>query len=884
MKLQLIKRYIGIPIIIAVFLIIRLGCDREPPKTFQSSWHTSPDRRWVGPNFWANRLQDWAVVNRRLVCLESHPMRTVHLLTRRLGASEGDFEISTQFGKVRSVSEDSTVSSAGILLGAGADLDYRAAALIHHSHGPSGGLYAGIDTRGFLFLRDFEEEDRLLASSEEALPSTENVALILEARRRDDAYVLDVIAFVPGQSTDSLSLSVPDVNAARLIGNLALVSHSASDNGARFWFASWQMDGSKLEAFNSRMLGPVIGSQHTLSRGTLKLTAQFLPLGESDGRLTELQTAEGSDWNTVATSEIVTPSFTATFRVEDWDVTRDQRFRVAYRRAAGGAYVQHYHYGTVKKDPIDKAEIVVAAFTGNHNVARGVDRGRFPWDWGIWFPHNDIVEHVAAHEPDLLFFSGDQVYEGASPTAADRSQPYEDYLYKWYLWYWAFGELTAEIPSVTIPDDHDVFHGNIWGASGRPTPPGLSGSAAQDGGGYKMPPEWVNMVQRTQTSHLPDAYDRTSVQQNIGVYYTDILYGGVSFAVVEDRKFKSAPVPLLPAGDIRNGWPRNRNFSPKTEADAPGATLLGQRQLEFLEHWANDWSESAWMKVLLSQTIFANVATLPDTAMNGSVIPSLAILPRGQYAESERTVSDMDSNGWPQTGRNNALRAIRKGFAVHLAGDQHLGSTVQYGVDEWGDAGYALCVPSVANFWPRRWFPPVTGENRDPNAPRYTGDFEDGFGNKITVHAVSNPHKYGREPELLHDLAPGYGIAKFDRNTRTVSLAAWPRWADPASGDTPYAGWPVTFSQQDNYGRTPAGYLPRLGISGMDNPVVQVVDETSGEVVYTLRINGNGFVPPVFAEGPYTVHVGEPGTDEWQTFVGLGPANEADETIRISFE
>ena len=64
--------------------------------------------------------------------------------------------------------------------------------------------------------------------------------------------------------------------------------------------------------------------------------------------------------------------------------------------------MQHYHYGTIRKDPVDKPEIVVAAFTGNHNVARGVDGGQFPWDWGVWFPHTDIVEHVTAQVAGLL--------------------------------------------------------------------------------------------------------------------------------------------------------------------------------------------------------------------------------------------------------------------------------------------------------------------------------------------------------------------------------------------------------------------------------------------------------------------------------------------------
>lgn len=226
---------------------------------------------------------------------------------------------------------------------------------------------------------------------------------------------------------------------------------------------------------------------------------------------------------------------------------------------------------------------------------------------------------------------------------------------------------------------------------------------------------------------------------------------------------------------------------------------------------------------------------------------------------------------------------MRKGFAVHLAGDQHLGSTVQYGVDDWNDASYALCVPSVANFWPRRWFPPYPGNNRDPNEPRYTGEYEDGFGNKMTVHAVSNPHQSGRIPARLHDRAPGYGIARFNRNTRQVSLENWPRWADPDAGDSPYAGWPVVFDQRDNFGKAALGYLPTIEVVGMPDPVVQVVLDDSHEIVYTLRIRGTSFIPKVYESGTYTVHVGEPGTDKWTSLPGLQVTAEPADVQRVEF-
>ena len=82
--------------------------------------------------------------------------------------------------------------------------------------------------------------------------------------------------------------------------------------------------------------------------------------------------------------------------------------------------------------------------------------------------------------------------------------------------------------------------------------------------------------------------------------------------------------------------------------DVPGATLLGERQLTFIRDWAADWRQ-ADMKVSLTQTIFANAATTHG-------------------ANKMRLVADLDSNGWPQSGRKRALRELRKGFVFMLGG------------------------------------------------------------------------------------------------------------------------------------------------------------------------------------------------------------------------
>jgi alkaline phosphatase D len=187
------------------------------------------------------------------------------------------------------------------------------------------------------------------------------------------------------------------------------------------------------------------------------MTAQMMPLGADEPKTVDLQVLTDDGYRTIASAEMVIPGWTATFRVEDWEADRDIPYRVVYANDTWS--------GTIRRDPVDQETIVVAGFTGNHNNRRGLEGERFDWKTGVWFPHDDLTRRVAKHEPDVLFFSGDQVYEGESPTRPDTANIQLDYLYKWYLWCWAFRDLTCDIPTVTIPDDHDVYQGNLWGCT-----------------------------------------------------------------------------------------------------------------------------------------------------------------------------------------------------------------------------------------------------------------------------------------------------------------------------------------------------------------------------------------------------------------------------------
>lgn len=563
----------------------------------------------------------------------------------------------------------------------------------------------------------------------------------------------------------------------------------------------------------------VIGfALYTVNEGVLKLTAQFYPLQAGESRTARLELQRGAEWESSRVVTINEDSWTAHFRVEDWDQSRDVRYRVTHE---GGAVYE----GLIRRNPDEKDEIVVAAFTGNSNTDRG--------------PREDIIRNLKHQDPDLLFFSGDQVYD------------HHDHLAAWLLFGRQFGEIIRDRPTITIPDDHDVGQGNLWGENGKVAK--LEGGAD---GGYVKPPDYVNQVQRAQTSHLPDPVDPTPVGQGIGVYYTALQLGGIDFAIIEDRKWKTGPAGLIPQQGPRPDHVNDPAYDPDA-IDVPEARLLGDRQLKFLREWGQDWS-GVEMKVVLSQTIFAGGAHI-----------------HGQH--DQRLVADLDSNGWPQQGRARALAEMRRFFGFHIAGDQHLATIIHHGINDWEDSGVSFGVPSIVNYYGRWWWPTVGGLNRDPGNPLpFSGRHRDGFGNKITMHAYANP-----APGNYN--AAGYGLVRFRKSTREITMECWPRHVDvTASSAEQFPGWPRTVSQEDNYGRKAIAYLPWLELTGIEDPVVQIVDEFSGEVVYTLRIKGTRWRPKVFREGFYTVLV--MGRQTRKSLSHIHSVEEGSpETLRVSF-
>jgi alkaline phosphatase D len=761
-----------------------------------------PDRTWIGPDFWANRLEDWRVRDSRIECLADDPLhsvRTVHFITREVQPGSGSFRLSARTGII---ARNDGKGWTGFLIGAGAGkLDYRAAALVHCSSGPGGGLLAILNTdSGRLEFRNMGTDSAggefpvLADSAGDPIPLDERgINLILEitpnGSERFD-LTLTAASVVNDEVFGRVVLQFRE--DGDIIGSTAIVSHAAGEDGARgttFWFSQIRTGGDKIVSVPQRAFGPLAACLYTTATGILKMTAQFLPLGldvlNDDPRqlLTHQATLEyrhsggmNSPWTSAQTTRIRALDRGAHFRIEEWDDSRDWEYRILLR-----GWDQPVGNGIIRKDPVEKPVISSAALScagvmGLTAYARDTRSGLDPYAgrWSpsnVWFPNANLVGNIRAQNPDILFFTGDQIYEiKPTPRPYTNRFPMLDYLYKWYLWCWSFGELTRDIPCTCQLDDHDVYQGNLWGSSGQ-----LNMTGRNNGGGYELDPVCVNAIASTQCSHMPDPYDRVPAGEGVRNYYTGFTYGGIGIAILEDRKFKVPPAAM----DSPN------------QSDLP---LLGETQEKFLEEWGDDWTDQV-MKVVVSQTIYASAHT--DRGGQGT----LAV--------------DADTNGFPKQGRDRAVDLFRRANALVISGDQHLATVMQLGTENPGDGPYQFCVPAVGNIFWRYFYPTEPGLNRDPGAPEYTGDFVDGFGNHFRMIAVANPkdldvyqagipnwmdapsapRQHRREDR--YSQGDGYGIVRFDKTSKTATIECWPHNAMPSAvkeGRGQFAGWPVEVS------------------------------------------------------------------------------------------
>ncbi len=858
---------------------------------YEINWNKDADAPWLGKEVWSMPLQDWQLRNHRVECLVSKTSRSFRLNSYEIQAENAlPFEMSLDIGAIDAARllTDDPIAAAGLLLGIkGEFAPYQSALTFPEAKH----LKIGISLDKKLFIRDTSQ------------------AVLVPKLDFGKGFRIRVSAKPSSSKSIELAVSIHDLETDKTLGGIqkpvkkkylsgligAFVNfpkrdhHWDKERVPSFWFDNFKLSGPGIKRHKGRTLGPIMFAMHSIDRDKLNMSVQMAPinLAKHDSLKFQLRANSGR-WLTIKKSKIDTFTRMATFSFEKWPTAFDTRYRIVY----DGARDADQMYGSIQQEP--SGALRLAALSCNDYYG---------------FPHNDISKNLPMHHPDLYFFAGDQLYETDRFGVPRHDTPLHllmlDYLRKWYLFGWAYKDMLANTPSIVIPDDHDVFQPNLWGNGGSSTPDimldsraprdgafALSAGAASiywertgkqypfplqkdkvkiaNSGGYMMPIAFVNAVEQTQTGHLPRPHSNEVLGEGLTTYYTDLNFAGISFAILEDRKFKSTLTGVSKRVNMEE-------IKKANEYDKDGLKLLGEQQLSFLEDWSQDWSDQTWMKVALSQSLFSCIETAPVSK------ESPRVLSKGKFPE-HTPYRSFDSNGWPQSGRNKAIAKMRKAFALHVTGDQHLGSTLQYGIEEWQDAGYVVSTPAISNLYPRLWWPPPILKEIPDQDPKVTGNFHDGFNNKVTVKAVYNPYITGWKPARLYDRGAGYAIVDFDKESRDIMINMWPRQGDPSQPNAKQCeGWPIKINQQDNYNTTAKFFLPRIKVIGLKKPVLQVIDQESNETCFTLRLKDSEYQPKVPTEGLYTIRVGD-GEQDWKTKSNISSSlQHKDQELLINF-
>lgn len=728
------------------------------------SWSDSHDRVWLGGEVWANPMENWEIVDGAAECLSFGGDRNVHALTAQIDDASGSFSTSVVVQQAEA-KDRGEPTGAGFRVGVRSDInDYRANCFAKN------GISAGI-VGGKLVLGKQSQPVEVDLKNE--------TLLTLIGKPKDGRYEL-TLAVADDQGNPIAQISETFASGA-IAGNIAIVSGlnlpEKQKGNARFRLSEWMIEGDAIKMAPDQSFGPILWSMYSLSdsRGEdgFVMTSTVLtgPMGTADTQNVEFYLERDGDWELIEQAALDTDAWTATVKVTNWDETKPHRYRWLYRELNRiGEETATTFDGTIRENPSGRP-LRIGAMTCQN-------------DYG--FPYQPVADNVVKLDPDLVYFSGDQIYEGHGGYGIIR-EPAEpailNYLRKFYQFGWAFREAMRDRPTICLPDDHDVFQGNIWGEGGAPMDVGDSGASSK--GGYIEPARMVNVVHRTNTSHHPEPYDATAVKQGISVYYGDMVYGDVGFAILSDRQFKSGPERVDTGGGRADHVP-DPDFDTST-LDGPDLVLLGERQERFLREWADDWRGHK-MKVVLSQTVFSSVAT-HHGGFDG-------------YLKA-----DLDSGGWPQTARNRAIEIMRPSKALHINGDQHLTSMSQYGVAAQRDGNWSFCTPAISAGYPRWWRPDqlqMPHANRPKHGLPDTGEFIEGFGNKVYVYAVGNPEVATKKNryERAHQKASGFGLVTIDTEAKTYLCEAFRFLVDPTDGnpENQFPGWPVTIHMDENAG------------------------------------------------------------------------------------
>ncbi len=767
----------------------RLTDSNSSVEKLEFNWDSIPNQPWLAYNFWSNSFLGWEVKNGEVIAHPYIPQRrTAHITSHSIKKSEGNLSIAFKIKLFDKIKRD-TNAIFGILIGAGdTSLSQKTNNFVFNTLSPGPCHLFGIKSNGDLILKDYHT-DTLIFKCEIDSIVKEKVLNEIYSTGSEIRVTYDYNS--KAIKLDLNAKSVPIKNEFKIghypiipQGNIALFYDAKTSYTPLASFDDLIISGDVFELNfpQTATIGPVLSSFYTNTSDSLFLTAQLMPFKpdsvEEVGLLISGENFEDTYYGFFDSS-----SYQIRYRIALPKNFKKLDYRIIYNGKQSEIIVSKS--GTIFPKPKNKKPKLMAlncnGFTFFHSG--GIDYEN------LLYPYRQIQKGYEFENPDVVAFLGDQIYE-SRPESPIFKVPFcrLDYLYKWSIWCYAFRDITLNQPTIIMTDDHDVFQGNLWGNGGveaqtKPINeiPDYYGTSnydtwQQDHGGYFMGLDFVNMVLKSQTSHLPFPYD-PYLKNGMVNYYTEYNYGYINLAILEDKKFKTPPAEN--EFRVYNGFTIDDNVTPK-DYHKDNFKLLGQDQLSFLEKWANKPRSKKESKMILTQSAYASLTTVQID------YTPLKDRPAKRDSTLQKVSPDMDTNGWPKIGRDRALDVIGNNEILFISGDQHMGAVIDV-YDSVKNPITFYSVPAIANTWPRMWWPSDSSNN--PNYP--LGKYTDAFGNKMNVKAVANPNPNAPYPNKINYKSPGFGIIEFNKKGTKAKLHAYPLYFDSQEKTVEFEGWPI---------------------------------------------------------------------------------------------
>jgi hypothetical protein len=344
-------------------LMIGLAACRSlplPPPAYVEAW-PEQNRRYVGPDYWANDLADWRVSQGQLLCVSACPQRSLHLLTQSVEADSGELWLAVEAQLLR---PDLKRGFFGFQIGTQAPVDdYRAAAI--RGQGAVCGLTAG----GELFIGDTARATALS-------PLDLRVAWRLRLRAEPqgaERYRLTLSVHEIHTDRRLEEISQDSVPLIALRGGLALVSSFADkqDSAQRptLRFDRWQVGGALLRPHPERAYGPILFARHSLDQQTLLLAAYLAPVDPQTTRLVKLEIDQGQGFVLAKESSLDPLSRVARFQLSAWSPEGPVPYRLSCQIATDSGLTSYRLVDTLlpPPPPLAQQDLITLGLPSDHS-------------------------------------------------------------------------------------------------------------------------------------------------------------------------------------------------------------------------------------------------------------------------------------------------------------------------------------------------------------------------------------------------------------------------------------------------------------------------------------------------------------------------------------